>query len=66
MSDFRDRLKHGEIASIARRTNRSYEWTHAVLKGEKRPSVDVAQDIEAATEGRIKWTEFFAPLPEAS
>jgi hypothetical protein len=66
MSDFRDRLKHGEIASIARGIGRSYEWTHAVLKGGARPSVDDAQKIDLVTGGRIKWTEFFAPMPEAS
>lgn len=40
----------------------SYDKLHGVLSGKRRPSVAMAQKIEAATGGAIRWTEFFEPV----
>jgi hypothetical protein len=60
MPDLRPRLTKS-ITQIQREVEcDSYSWVWRVLAGKEQPSVALAKRLEAATDGAIRWTEFFA------
>lgn len=64
--DFRTKLTV-PISRLAKSVGaRSYARFHEVLSGKRQPSVALAKRIEVATDGLIRWWEFFgetsAPL----
>lgn len=61
MADFRDRIPN--IKALASTLGSDYSHLHHVLKGAIPPSVRLAKRIEAATNGLIRWTEFFEAGP---
>jgi hypothetical protein len=62
--DFRGRLTT-PITRLQRQLGvSSYSWFYGVIAGYNTPSVPLAKRIETATNGLIRWTEFFEPGQE--
>jgi len=65
MADLRPRVPN--IAALCRDLgDADYSWVHECLSGKATPSKRLAKQIEAATQGSIRWTEFFRDDQEAA
>lgn len=61
MADLRNRVPN--IRRLQQALGKDYSHIWHVLKGETQPSVALAKRIEVATDGLIRWTEFFGETP---
>lgn len=64
--DLKDRILASglSVAEVARRAGTPTAHLYNLLKGIRRPRFSLAKRIEAATDGLIRWTEFFdGPVP---